>query len=269
MSELTEMEMNKKKFHRLDTAQGADEKIKKIFADWDETLILSCLQGVMGQVYADSAKNCAMAILGDFAFFAGVPSEELVKFKPEDCRQDFMIMVPQSGEWAKLIEKCYEDKAGKVTRYAIKKEKDNFNVSKLEKAVDSLPEGYELKMIGRDEYEMCRNTSWANDLVSQYEDYTVYKELGLGATILKDGELVSGASSYSTYKEGIEIEIDTRKDQRRKGLAYACSAKLILECLKKGLYPSWDAQNKWSVALAQKLGYHFSHEYTAYEITGY
>lgn len=85
----------------------------------------------------------------------------------------------------------------------------------------------------------------------------------------KDGELVAGASSYSRYDKGIEIEIDTREDQRRKGLAYVCGAKLILECLDKGLYPSWDAQNTWSVALAEKLGYHFSHEYVAYEIRGY
>ncbi|MDD6328823.1 MAG: GNAT family N-acetyltransferase, partial [Lachnospiraceae bacterium] len=38
---------------------------------------------------------------------------------------------------------------------------------------------------------------------------------------------------------------------------------------KENKYPSWDAQNKWSVGLAEKLGYHFSHEYTAYEINGY
>ena len=42
--------------------------------------------------------------------------------------------------------------------------------------------------------------------------------------VLKDGELVAGASSYSTYDKGIEIEIDTREDHRRKGLAYACGA---------------------------------------------
>lgn len=65
---------------------------------------------------------------------------------------------------------------------------------------------------------------------------------------------------------GIEIEIDTKEEHRRQGLAYACGAKLILECLNKGWYPSWDAQNKWSVALAEKLGYHFSHEYPAYEV---
>ena len=80
---------------------------------------------------------------------------------------------------------------------------------------------------------------------------------------------MSGASSYSRYREGIEIEIDTREDHRQKVLAYACGAKLILECLKRNLYPSWDAQNKISVAWAEKLGYHYSHAYTAVEVLGY
>ena len=80
------------------------------------------------------------------------------------------------------------------------------------------------------------------------------------------GRIVSGASSYSRYDKGIEIEIDTEKAHRRRGLATAAGAALILECLSRGLYPSWDAQNKWSVALAEKLGYHFDHEYVAYEV---
>ena len=83
---------------------------------------------------------------------------------------------------------------------------------------------------------------------------------------IENGQLVSGASSYSRYREGIEIEVDTRPDCRRRSLATACSAALILTCLDAGLYPSWDAQNLWSVGLAQKLGYTFSHEYPAYEM---
>lgn len=245
------------------------EKIHEIFANWNETIIWSCLQGIMGEVHTNSAEDAAMAILGDFAFYAGNPSEELVRFKPESCRQSFMIMVPENEEWAELIEKCYGDKAGKVTRYAIKKEPDVFDTAKLEQAVLGLPEGYELKVIEEQEFNLCKSNNWALDLVSQYKDYDLYKRLGLGVVALKDGELVAGASSYSVYDKGIEIEIDTRQDHRRKGLAYACGAKLILECLRKNLYPSWDAQNKWSVALAEKLGYHFSHEYTAYEVRGY
>lgn len=245
------------------------ENIKEIFGNWKESLIWSCLQGVMGEIHTNTTEDAAMAILGDFAFYAGTPSEELVRFKPESCEQDFIIMVPQNDAWAAMIEKCYGDKAKKVTRYAIKKEKDIFDISKLEQAILKLPKGYELKLLEEQEYDLCRNNGWANDLVSQFKDYDTYRKLGLGVAVLKDGELVAGASSYSRYNEGIEIEIDTREDHRRKGLAYVCGAKLILECLKKSLYPSWDAQNKWSVALAEKLGYHFSHEYTAYEIMGY
>lgn len=245
------------------------ENINQLFKNWNETLIWSCLQGIMGEIHTNLAEDAALAILGDFAFFAGNPSEELIRFRPESCKQDFIIMVPQNEAWAELIEKCYGNKAKKVTRYAIKKEQNIFDIVKLERAIMDLPDGYELKMIEEPEYNLCRNNGWSKDLVSQYKDYDTYKELGLGVVVLKDKELAAGASSYSSYKEGIEIEIDTREDHRRKGLAYACGAKLILECLKKGWYPSWDAQNKWSVALAEKLGYHFSHEYTAYEIRGY
>lgn len=245
------------------------ENIKEIFGNWDETLIWSCLQGIMGEVYTNSTGNAAVAILGDFAFYAGKPSEELVRFKPESCKQDFIIMVPQNDKWAGLIQECYGAEAKKVIRYAIKKEKDIFDTRKLGQAVLELPKGYELKLLEEQEYYLCQDNRWANDLVSQFKDYITYKKSGLGVVVLKDGELVAGASSYSRYDKGIEIEIDTREDHRRKGLAYACGAKLVLECLKKELYPSWDAQNKWSVALAEKLGYHFSHEYIAYEIEGF
>ena len=245
------------------------KRTTNVFDSWEETIIWSCLQGIMGDVYTNDAEDAAMAILGDFAFYAGNPSEELVRFKPENSKQNFIIMVPKNEEWGNLIEKCYCEKAKKVTRYAIKKEPDAFDKEKLEQVVLNIPDGYELKLIEESEYHICQNNGWSSDLVSQYKDYETYKKLGLGVAVLKDGELVAGASSYSIYDRGIEIEIDTREDHRRKGLAYVCGAKLILECLKRGFYPSWDAQNKMSVALAEKLGYHFSHEYVAYEVIEY
>lgn len=247
-----------------------NEKINKLFEGWNETLIWSCLQGVMGDVYTNSPKDsAAMAMIGDFAFFAGAPDAKLVTYKPDGCNKTFMIMVPQTEEWGTLIEKVYGDKARKVTRYAIKKEPDIFEVAKLEKIVEGLSCEYEIKMIQEKEYKLCKKNDWSRDLVAQFLDYATYAKLGIGVVILKDGELVSGASSYSRYRDGIEIEIDTREDFRRKGLAYICGAKLILECLKRDLYPSWDAQNLWSVALAEKLGYHFDYEYTAYEVLEY
>ena len=86
--------------------------------------------------------------------------------------------------------------------------------------------------------------------------------------VIKSGRIVAGASSYTRYNEGIEIEVDTVEEERRKGLATVASAALILRCLDEGLYPGWDAQNMNSVHLAEKLGYEFDHEYTAYEVSG-
>lgn len=247
----------------------APQEAAGLFEGWQETLIWSCLQGVMGRIYGDSEDSpaSAMALLGDFCFFAGEPDRELVLEGPERSGQDFLIMVPRDMRWAHLIEDCHGQRVKRAVRYAIKKEPDVFDRGKLQEAVEKLPQGFELKGMDEGLFLRCREIPWCRDWVSQYQDYAQYREHGLGAVVLKDGEPVSGASSYSCYSGGIEIEIDTRTDYRRQGLAHICGAKLILDCLERGWYPSWDAQNLWSVALAEKLGYHFAHEYRVYEWT--
>lgn len=243
----------------------------RLFGDWQESLLWSCLEGVMGKLYApeQSPPLSVMAMLGDFLYFAGKPDRELVSFKPDWCRKDFVIMVPQDEAWGEMIRDVYGTKATGVTRYAIRKDTGKFDSEKLRKVVVQLPEEYSLRLIDEKYYELCLAEEWSRDFVAQFENYPMFEKLGLGVVAVKDGRIVSGASSYSRYREGIEIEIGTREEFRRRGLAYACGARLILECTARNLYPSWDAQNKWSVALAEKLGYQFSHEYPAYEIRGY
>lgn len=248
---------------RIEDTKRAEE----LFAGWQETMVWSCLQGIMGDIYAEDTKEIASAVaaLGDFAFFAGQPSQKLLFAYELWAEGDFMILVPQNEGWADLIQKEYGKKAERVSRYAIKKEGNIFDVQRLHKAVQHLPSGYTIRKIDKEIYEYCKKTEWCRDFVGLYPDYETYHRLGLGMAVLWDGILVSGASSYSSYTGGIEIQIETREDFRRKGLAYAGGAALILECLKRNLYPSWDAHNKASVSLAEKLGYHYSHEYTAFE----
>lgn len=246
-------------------------RVAALFNGWEETMIWSCLQGIMGKIYATDPAYPAssMAVLGDFTFFAGEVSKELIAYKPGGCTQNFMIMTGQNEAWLNAITEYYGKKAKVVSRYAIKKEPDVFDRSKLEKIVSTLPACYRVDLIDEPLYQQCKAQEWSADLVSQFKDYEEYSRLGLGVVIRIDNMIVSGASSYTRYRDGIEIEIDTRQDHRRQGLATVCGAKLILECLKRNLYPSWDAQNLWSVALAEKLGYHYSHTYTAVEIWEY
>ena len=237
-------------------------KAEALFDGWEETLIYSCLQNVMGKVYVtdQGSPASAMAFVGCFAFLAGEPDRELVAGKPEG----FVIMVPQDERWSELIEDCYPD-ARKVTRYAIRKD-TVFDRERLEEMAAGLPEGYELKKIDSDIYDLCVKDPVTADFVSAFGSKEKYLELGCGMVILKDGRFVSGASSYTRYKEGIEIEVDTIPAERRKGLATIVCSSLILACLEEGLYPSWDAHDMNSVQLARRFGYEFDHEYTAYEV---
>ena len=236
-------------------------KAEHLFEGWEETLIWSCLQGVMGSVFVTDPEHpaSAFAFVGCFGFFAGEPDRELVENKPAG----FVIMVPQDEAWAALIEECWPS-AKRVTRYAIRKD-TRFDETRLQAYAENVPEGYELRPIDGELYDKCMEDPVTRDFVSPFGSKEKYLEWGRGMVILKDGRIVSGASSYTRYREGIEIEVDTVEAERRKHLAEAACAALILRCLEEGLYPSWDAQNMNSVRLAEKLGYEFDHEYTAYE----
>lgn len=240
--------------------------IANLFHGWQESLITSCLQDCMGKAYCDDVHHpqSAMIVVDVFCFFAGKVNDELVQTAYQD--KEFMILTPQNEEWQKQIIHICKDKAHKAVRYAIKKEGKIFNKETLVQYVECLPEGYCLKVIDKELYHQVMSQEWSKDLCSVFRDVEEYLSFGLGVVAIKEGEVVSGASSYVYYKQGIEIEIDTRRDERRKGLALACAASLLLLCIERDWYPSWDAQNKNSVALAEKLGYHFDKEYVVYEV---
>lgn len=239
------------------------EKVRALFGNWEETMITSCLQQVMGTLYVTDPERptSVMALLGDFAFFAGEPCRELVESKPSG----FLILVPQNEAWAKMIEDCFPGRCRRTMRYAIRKD-TVFDRDYLLALRSRLPEGYLLQRIDDTLYDQRKENPWSRDLVSVFPSKEAFLLDGLGIVVTQHGEIVSGASSYTRYREGIEVEVDTRRDHRRKSLATVCSAALILACLDLGLYPSWDAQNLWSVRLAEKLGYTFSHEYPVYEV---
>lgn len=241
--------------------------IEEWYRGWDESMIWSYFQNVMGNAYVDREKNpnSAIVYVNCFGFVAGKPDIQLIQDWYNDVVEGFAIIVARDDSWHNVFEEVGKDKCRCVERYAIKKEPDCFNENDLTTFVKQVEQKYEIKPIDEDLYHECKKYQWSEDFVQGYKNYEEFKDKGLGFVAICDGKLIAGASSYSSYKGGIEVEVDTKEEYRRKGLATACASKLILECLKKCLYPSWDAQNKWSVALAEKLGYHFSHSYRAYE----
>lgn len=62
---------------------------------------------------------------------------------------------------------------------------------------------------------------------------------GVGYVVMKDGEIISGASSYSYCEGDIDITIETKPEYKRQGLALACASKVILECMQEALEVSF------------------------------
>ena len=238
-------------------------KAAPVFACWDDpdTGIIACLENVMGSIYANDPEHpsSALAVIGDFAFCAGEPDLELLRSKPDR----WLLVVPQNEAWEALIEDNFP--AGKRIRYALKKD-TVFDRDKLEALASSLPAGYSFRRIDGEVYELCLKDELFKDCVAVFGSKEAYLELGRGIAVMKDGKLASAASSYYRSRQRIDIEIGTTKEERHRGLGSAAAAKLILACLDEGLNPTWDAANKLSVRLAEKLGYEFSREYVCFSV---
>ena len=264
--------MRQSSWKKINGGSGAS-KAAALFGNWPETILWSVLQGKMGCLYVDcpEALQSAAAVLGDFVFLAGTPSEELVRFTAElEYPLDMCILMPQNGEWEAAIEAALGENAKKVTRYATHKDPAHLNhlenLTRLQQMAESVYPHFKIVPFDEEIFEIAREEYWSRSQAVQFQDYEEFRQHGVGFAAMLGDIMAAGASTYSYYDGGIEVQIDTDTGFREMGLAQCCGARLILECLDRGLYPSWDAHNMQSLALAMKFGYEPAGEYTAYEV---
>ena len=260
---------------RLTQVIGAEalQSVAPLFANWPETMIWSALEGGMGRIWtADEAPRAALCENADFLFLAGsaddAHTEKLLECWREERAGQFIILTPRDPACKELIERIFGSHAAAETRYAFQKDGEHFDRERLQAFAEGLEEEFCLTPFNEALYAQAMKNDWSRDFVSQFENAQDYLRRGIGVAALKDGELIGGASSYAVYSKGIEVQIQTRDDFQRRGIALACGARLILMCLERGLYPSWDAANDVSAHLARKLGYVEAGAYPVWELYG-
>ena len=239
-----------------------------LFAGRHDTMVKACLAGCHGGIWADDPESPRTAVMvsGDFSFLGGVPDTRAFREFPWEAAKGYTLLVPPDDAWDALINTWYGDTLKRMPRWTILHEPDVFDKAKLAAYRDALPAPYELRQFDEDLYRQSFEGDWSCDLCANFRDWEDYRARGLGYGALLDGKLVSGVSSYAVFPGGYELEADTHPDHRRRGLARACAAAMILDTLARGLYPGWDAANRGSVALAESLGYHEGWGYMSYEI---
>jgi GNAT superfamily N-acetyltransferase len=235
-----------------------------------DVTLCSCIEGKMGKAWVDNKDNptFGIAVVADFCYLLGsiegyngeVSIEELV----EKCKGK--IIIADVSSWISFIESQYPNPLKRFSRYSIKTEPNVFKKDTLNEYINAIDSEFNISRIDESLYPKVLEDDFMADCCSNYDSYEDFLNNGLGYAIVYNGEIIAGASSY-TYCEGrIEITIGTKDEYRRKGLALAVASKLILACIERNIYPHWDAANLGSVALAEKLGYHFDKEYQVYAI---
>lgn len=235
--------------------------------DMTDSTCYSVMQGIGGSAWVENIENPKGAVLvyGDFSFLLGEavdnPEAELMDTLKK-CGKTCSIFVPESKSWEHALEEKTTFIKGE--RYLLKEKTEPFDEELLKSYVARFPKGFEVKQIDANWYKKIVEDEWAKDLCCNFETVEKYEKYGLGFIAVKGDQIAAGISSYASYDKGIEIEIDTREEFRRLGLATVLGATMILECMERGLYPHWDAANMVSVRTAQRLGYEYNKPYVVY-----
>ncbi|MGN0817516.1 MAG: GNAT family N-acetyltransferase [Candidatus Coproplasma sp.] len=246
-----------------------------LFENSSDTLIDSCLQGYCGRAFVSAAADGAEKVgdlstlgaavaCGDFIYFGGRADGDFLKEILFECPVP-KNLVPMNGEWCDCIAHICGANAKRTTRFATAKG-TTFDKKYL-KSCATAPEGFKIERVDGRIFNLFAGEKWSRDFTANFADFEQFERLGAGYAATFEGRAVAGACSYSVCDGAIEVQIITHPCFRKKGLARACSASLILDCIERGIYPNWDAEHAASLHIAQSLGYEFLREYTAFVLS--
>ena len=229
-------------------------------------LSIDCvLEDQMGRVYVENpaAPRAFQLRLGPFNYFAGDPQA------PGSCGmvaslEPYAMLFPSADGWAELAKDVHGARLVEIPRYSFSSRQ--LRMEHLE--------------------TMLRASEWCDKLVrvdsalathlyripghwfdlSDYESGEDFVARGLGYCLFEAGMPAAGGYSSLVCSRGIEVSIYVEPPYRRRGVAAALACALLIECLRAGMEPHWDAANVESCRLAEKLGYTATGEYRAWYV---
>lgn len=245
------------------------QAIKTLFRGIQDSMVIACIQGYMGEAYVDKLPNPEVGLIvsGEYSFFAGNANSDAAKafaeglFDFHDSDETVCIFSDDEPEWEDTLMAAKKNSPEVVMRYGIVQKDYTFDVPTLEKYIAKIPEGYELVMFNEDLYNQAMAEPWSMEFCETFDSAQDYLKRGFGYAAVCEGRLVAGTSTMTVYDGGTEIQVATHPDFRRKGLAMSCAAAFVLECQRRKIRPCWDAENLISKKMALALGYEYKGEY--------
>jgi GNAT superfamily N-acetyltransferase len=226
-------------------------------------VVAAVIEGGMGRVFADAQDEPQVALAAlDFYLLAGDPLHANAPLLFNQL-QPGNVVVPPTPAWRQLVAATWPDALTVYRREAFQAEQ--FDLDRLRGFCQALPAGFELRQVRPEEVAQFA-ADLDRALIYNFRSPEEFITRGVGMGILHQGRFVSGASSAAVGGGKFEIEIQTRREYRRRGLARAVASALILYGLEHGIEACWDAANEPSAALARQLGFHPAGKYEAYRL---
>ena len=244
--------------------------VAPLFAGIEDSMVIAYLQGYMGEAYAmaESRPAAAVIVSGEYSFWGGdAGSDEAAGlisgfFQFYAGESSVGIFADRTLEWETALMSREENHPIAVPRFRIAQKDYDFDLDLLQGYIDRLPAGFEMARFNADIYEAMMPEDWSKEFCETFDSADDFLARGFGFAALKDGTPVAGASTMTVYDGGAELQVATREDFRRRGLALPCAAAMVRECALRGMRPCWDAANEVSKHMALKLGYEYEGEYT-------
>jgi len=209
------------------------------------------LEGITGSVSVDNPVSPKVACIqsGGYSMYGGDPTLPAACTLLKSCSRSIVV---EDAPWEQALVTVHGDALGNFVRHEFCA--DNLDRVHLCALKAKLPSGCQIHAL---------DAKLAHQVVAEIGSLclgafqTPVKQVacGPGYCVIQGSRALSAATPAVVCRTGIDIQITTHPDFRRRGLATAVSAALILECLERKIEPHWSAANDWSADLARKLGY--------------
>jgi GNAT superfamily N-acetyltransferase len=243
----------------IPVAQDDRERLAPLFQGYVWNYLADAiLEGVMGRAIADDADEPHVAVLQapnlKLKIVGGDAGHPAAREYLDQLPKHSALFLGAEG-WEDLVQSVHGSKMIEMPRYAFTSEA--LDPEYLRSLASRVPDGYRPVRMDLDLARRlgAEESRFAEDHMVNFDSPEDFVARGFGFCLLRGDQIASVATTFAICSKGIEIQINTRKEHQRKGLATAVAAHLIVHSLEQGLDPNWDAANESSVGLATKLGY--------------
>lgn len=236
-----------------------------LFADYPclRGLVHGILSGAFGNAFADQPASATVGMIGglDFVCFAGDAAGATAAALIRSCASGSWL-IGRDAAWQARFGEIWGDQLCPKERFAFRSPAA-WDRERLAGLMHDLPTGCTLTPIWEaDAARFAQLSATLVDFDGQGQP-TMAHSIGFG--IEQEGQFLSGCAG-APGGGMVDFEIQTALAHRRRGLATAVAAAMILYCLDHDLTPCWDAANEMSARLAEKLGFVGRTPYMAYQI---